>query len=312
MNAAVYRVVAVDNAVYFLKLRKVFHEVLVAVPLFLATKHIQEIIIPLKNKFKENWSDFGEYKMILYPFIEGKNGFEIELSHHHKQRLGSALRAIHGATISKELKTLIPKEDFSSQHRNALKNFLTQIEQQNFHEPIAAKLVDFIKSKRDEIKQLIENAERLASALKQKDLELVLCHSDIHGGNILISEADKLYIVDWDAPLLAPKERDLMFIGGGIDRIWKSVVDQEIFFKGYGTTTLNLAALAYYRHERIIVDMVELCTQLLVSNEGGADREQAYQCFLRNFEPGNTLEKAYELLTTMGQKMPQRNRLTDR
>ena len=43
----------------------------------------------------------------------------------------------------------------------------------------------------------------------------VLCHSDIHGGNILIADTGELYVVDWDDPILAPKERDLMFIGGG-------------------------------------------------------------------------------------------------
>ncbi len=32
---------------------------------------------------------------------------------------------------------------------------------------------------------------------------------------MLIDANDALYIVDWDNPILAPKERDLMFIGGG-------------------------------------------------------------------------------------------------
>ena len=46
-----------------------------------------------------------------------------------------------------------------------------------------------------------------------------MCHKDIHGGNILIrtdGQPPVLYILDWDDPILAPKERDLMFIGGGI------------------------------------------------------------------------------------------------
>ena len=72
-----------------------------------------------------------------------------------------------------------------------------------------------MKSKRDEITHLIERAQELALELQSKHLEFVLCHTDIHGGNILISDNNELYIVDWDDPILAPKERDLMFIGGG-------------------------------------------------------------------------------------------------
>jgi hypothetical protein len=52
--------------------------------------------------------------------------------------------------------------------------------------------------------------------------------------------------VVWDDVLPAPKESDLMFIGGGIDEIWKMEREVDVFYEGYGTTELNLAALAYY------------------------------------------------------------------
>jgi spectinomycin phosphotransferase len=123
-------------------------------------------------------------------------------------------------------------------------------------------------------------------------LEFVLCHTDIHGGNMLIGEKGEFYIVDWDAPLLAPKERDLMFIGGGIDNIWKTKQDETIFYEGYGKTDINFAALAYYRYERIIEDLVAFCEQLFLTDEGGADREQAYRWFTSNFEPSQTIEIA--------------------
>jgi spectinomycin phosphotransferase len=123
-------------------------------------------------------------------------------------------------------------------------------------------------------------------------LEFVLCHTDIHGGNILIGDDDKLYIVDWDNPLLAPKERDLMFIGGGIDNIWKSEREKDVFYEGYGGSEINLSALAYYRYERVIEDLAVTCEQLLLSDEGGADRERSLGWFTSNFEPGITIEIA--------------------
>ena len=298
-GSAVYRVVTDDGTAYFLKLRKNFDEIVVTVPLFLKSQGIQEIIAPFETKSEQGWADFGEYKMILYPFIEGKNGFEMELSDHHRRNLGTALKGIHTAQVPPELKRLIPQETFSPRWRDSLKSFQAQVEDKTFDDPTAVKLSEFMKSKRDEITHLVERAEQLASELQSKPLEFVLCHTDIHGGNILIGRGkacsaptENLYIVDWDAPLLAPKERDLMFIGGGIDKIWKTTREEAVFYEGYGKMEINLSALAYYRYERVIEDLVVICEQLLLTDEGGADREQAYRWFTSNFEPGQTIEIA--------------------
>ncbi len=116
----------------------------------------------------------------------------------------------------------------------------------------------------------------------------------------MISDTGELYIVDWDDPILAPKERDLMFIGGGIDEIWKSEREETVFYEGYGKADINLSALAYYRYERVIEDLVVICEQLLLTDEGGADRERSYGWFISNFEPGSTIEIAdwtYKLLS---------------
>lgn len=291
-GSAVYRVITNDGTVYFLKLRKGFDEIIVTVPLFLKSQGIQEIIAPFETKSKQGWADFGEYKMILYPFIEGKNGFEMELSDSHKRAFGAALKRIHTVKTPLELKRNIPPETFSPQWRERVKDFQKQVENGTFGDPNAAKLANFIKFKRNEISHLIKRTEELASELQSQAQELVLCHTDIHGANILITPNDQFYIVDWDAPLLAPKERDLMFIGGGIDDIWKTKRDEAVFYEGYGKTKIDFAVLAYYRYERVIEDLVAYGEQLLLTDEGSADRLEAYERFTGNFEPGQTIEIA--------------------
>jgi spectinomycin phosphotransferase len=83
-----------------------------------------------------------------------------------------------------------------------------------------------------------------------------------------------------------------MFIGGGIDGIWKTIHEETVFYEGYGKADINLLALAYYRYERIIQDLAAYCEELLLTAEGGADREPAFETFIRNFEPGSTIEIA--------------------
>lgn len=292
VGTAVYRILTEDGTAYFLKLRKGFKEITVTVPLFLKSQGILEIIAPFETLSKRAWADLGDYGMILYPFVEGKNGFDVELSDRHRHTLGAALKKIHTAKIPLDLKRVIPQETFSPQWRERVKEFQRQVENSSFGDLNAAKLAAFIKSRRNEISRLIQRTEELASELQLQSHELVLCHTDIHGANILITNEDQFYIVDWDAPLLAPKERDLMFIGGGIDEIWKSNRDEAVFYEGYGKTDIDFTAMAYYRYERVIEDLAAYGEQLLLTDEGGADREEAYERFTGNFEPGQTTEIA--------------------
>jgi spectinomycin phosphotransferase len=303
-GTAVYRVDADNGKAYFLKVRKGFEEITVTVPLFLKSQGVQEIISPIETKSKQGWAGFGEYRLILYPFVEGQNGFEMELSDDQRRTLGAALKKIHAAQLPPELKQLIPQESFSSTWRESMKSFLKQVDEITYSEPTAQKLAEFIKSRQPEIHCLIERADALASKVHPHS-EFVLCHTDIHGGNILLRRDGQLpiHIVDWDNPLLAPKERDLMFIGGGIDEIWKTKESEAVFYEGYGKTKIDFAALAYYRYERVIEDLAVICEQLLLTDEGGADRERSYGWFISNFEPGQTLEiadKTYDLLSESG------------
>jgi len=83
-----------------------------------------------------------------------------------------------------------------------------------------------------------------------------------------------------------------MFIGGGIDGIWKTEREEATFYSGYGKAKIDLPLLAYYRYERIIQDLAAYCEQLLLSNEGGADREPAFKAFASNFKSGSTIDIA--------------------
>ena len=291
-RTSVYRVVTAEGKPYFLKLRKNFDEVIVRVPLFLKEHGVNAILVPFETNAKRPWADFGEYTMILYPFIQGKNGFEIDLTDEQKRSLGAAFKAIHQAKLPPALQRQIRKENFSLGWRESMREYQAQVEKEVFTDATAAKLAAFTRSKQREITTLVDRAEQLAAKLQSKSLDLVLCHSDIHGGNILIADSGELYIVDWDDPILALKERDLMFIGGGIDNLWKSQREIDLFFQGYENTEIDLEALAYYRYERVIEDLVVICDQLLTTDQGGADRERSYGWFTSNFEPGGTLEIA--------------------
>ena len=294
VNTAVYWVVADDATPYFLKLRRgVFDDLSVLVPQFLRAQGIQPIIAPLTTRARQLWARVDDFYVIPYPFVEGRNGFEVELSDRQWVELGVALRSIHTAVVPPPLMRRIAQETYAPHWRDLVKAFLLRVEDTAFADPVAAKLAAFMQTKRDEIHDLVGRAERLALALQTRPLEIVLCHADIHAANILIGANDALYIVDWDTPILAPKERDLMFVGAGLG-ICDTTQQKTLFYQGYGRTEIDPIALAYYRYERIVEDIAAFCQQLLMSNEGGADREQALRYFVSSFLPNHVVDIAYQ------------------
>ncbi|MBI3741644.1 MAG: aminoglycoside phosphotransferase family protein [Chloroflexi bacterium] len=294
-NTAVYRVVADDATLYFCKLRRdIFDETSVLLPKFLSDQGIAQIIPPLPTKTAQLWTNLDAFKLILYPFVEGRNGFQDELSDRHWRDFGAALKKIHTAVLPPTLISRIPHEKYSPQWREIVKTFLKRVEDDAFADPIKVKSAAFLRARRDEFLDLVGRAERLAQALASRSPEFILCHSDLHAGNILIDANDNLFIVDWDNPIFAPKERDLMFIGGGVGGIWKKEREAALFYQGYGQTETDSIALAYYRYERIIEDIAVECEQIFLTNEGGQDREQALDYLKSNFLPNSVLEIAYK------------------
>jgi len=193
------------------------------------------------------------------------------------------------------LRNRIRRETYSARWRDSVKMFLTRIETDVFTDPVAAELAVFLRAKRAEVFDLVRRAERLAKSLQTQSQEFVLCHSDVHAGNILIGADGAFYIVDWDDPILAPKERDLMFIGGAQGFAGYSAQEEEsLFYRGYGQTQIDPTALAYYRYERIIEDIAVYCEQLFLSNDGGEDRAQSLHYLKSNFLPNGTIEVAYQ------------------
>jgi spectinomycin phosphotransferase len=128
--------------------------------------------------------------------------------------------------------------------------------------------------------------------LKERQLGFVLCHADIHTANILI-DGDNLFIVDWDQPILAPKERDLMFVvGNGVMRSR----EEELFFEGYGEMAVDCLALAYYRYEWVVQEIGDFGERVfLLPDVSDITREDSVKGFRQLFRPGDVVDAACQL-----------------
>jgi spectinomycin phosphotransferase len=295
-DTAVYRLTSEDGKPFFLKLRRgEFSAASVEIPKYLSSLGIKEIIPPLPTKTGQLWVSLEDFKIILYPFVEGKNGFEHNLSDQQWIEFGSALKRFHSTDFPAKITKEIPWESYSPRWRDSLKNFLANIKERSFSDTIAKEMAAFLYSKKTEILVLVKRAEQLARKMQHRHRRYIVCHGDIHAWNLLITGGGDFYLVDWDTLILAPKERDLMFIGAGLEGTGRTA-DEEIalFYQGYGQTEVDRSAIKYYRYERIIEDIAVYCEQIFLSDKGCEDREQSFKNVKSNFEPNGTIEMAIQ------------------
>lgn len=195
-NTAVYRVVAGDETSYFLKLRSGnFDETSVALPKYLSDQGIEQIIAPLTTRTGRLRATLDAFKVILYPFVNGRNGYEVAMSARNWHEFGSALKRIHSVELPLALIRTIRRETYSPQWREIVKMFLKRVEDEAYDDPVAQKAAALLKAEREQILDLVSQSERLAQRLQTRAPDLVLCHSDVHAGNILIDAESAFYIV---------------------------------------------------------------------------------------------------------------------
>jgi spectinomycin phosphotransferase len=294
LNASVYKAETHDQRAYFVKIKRGHHHSSIAIMDLLLKAGIEQIIPLINTLHGQPTIQIDDYTVIVYPFIDGQDGFSRLLRDHQWRALGKTLRQIHDIDVPQSQQLHIRRETYSPKWRNAVRLMLSHEKAAQIGDEIAVKLWAFIGENFAEIKRLVDRAGQLANKLSHEPLKFVLCHSDIHGGNILIDEEDNTFIVDWDEPIMAPKERDLMFIGGGVGNIWNKPHEEEIFYEAYGKTEINRTSHAYYRHERIVEDIAIYSQEVLFTRAKSADKLVMYEHFIAMFDPRGVVEIAFE------------------
>jgi len=244
-SAWTYRVDA-EHTAFFLKLRKeISNPAGILIPRFLKVQGIQQVMVPLSTKDGEAWACADDFFFILYPFINGERVMDVGMSDVHWVEFGSALKRLHTTKPTPEILRQIKRETFIPKQIDFARELHAQVKAHEYDNPFQKELATFWLENYETIGIILERTETLAKRMLEMDLEFVLCHADIHTANLLLSDNDKLYIVDWDETLLAPKERDLLFIIGSIFNDTSDGRWERLFFEGYGESEIDPLALAH-------------------------------------------------------------------
>jgi spectinomycin phosphotransferase len=316
--AGVYRAEADDGRAYFVKARRtVANRAGLLIPRFLQDHGVMGVVAPIPTLTGALWASAGAYAVLLYPFIVGGTGMRLGMSDEQWIEYGATLRQIHATTLSPEIEQVMRRETFRPDGADAARRVdaglaaLGESDVAGTSEPVPGDpptqaLAAIWRARRDEIMLLLARAEDLGRRLAQTAPPLVLCHADIHTNNVLLDAADqRIWIVDWDETMLAPRERDLMFvIGGGINGGQIGPREEALFVEGYGQSAatgradenavaFDPLALAYYRYAWAVSDIGAFGEEIAFRPDfSEATRQAAVSLFQLLFAPDYIVSQA--------------------
>ncbi|WBB70084.1 aminoglycoside phosphotransferase family protein [Micromonospora sp. WMMD812] len=255
-HAWAYRVDTSDGKRYFLKMRRgEFTRAAVLLPGFLRAQGLGQVVAPIDLPDGGVSRGFGDHQLLLYPFHDGGSRWDRGLTDCQWIQYGEFLGRLHAVTPSADIAAVLPVETYRSSAGDRLRTLGGQA-------AASEALGAFWDRYGAALHRLSKTVDELASrAIRGQN---VICHADIHPGNLLADGDGPLYVVDWDAPILAPRERDLMFVFSqdfGDHPI--NAHRAELFRRGYGPLEPDQTLLSYYRGERHLDDAATFLHSIL-------------------------------------------------
>jgi len=218
-----------------------------------------------------------DFQIALFDWIRGKTAQEHKLTDTQLERLGELLGKIHQSkTIVGEYSV---RENFAIPFKDRLVAILSHMsEMTGDSTKYKTKLEVFLGPHRQEFIRELETLEKLQRKVRAMKLEFVNCHGEPSPGNILCSGTGEIHLLDWDDPIFAPKEKDLLFFKDNVEPVMKgygvfskdSIIDRDLMeFYGH---MWNLGEIAYYGGKILFENHSDAQNQIWLDNlKGGWD-----------------------------------------
>jgi spectinomycin phosphotransferase len=289
-RAFVCRVVSEQGTDCLLKARfGPFYEPGCLVPGYLREEDIAPVVAPLPTKSKTLWTRIGDWTVVLYPYIEGVTGWP-GMTDEHWRRAGAVFKQIHQVRVPPLGFASLRKERFDpTEYVRWVREFEAQhVYVEGGPAPERALRACWM-TYQSTIHHAVRALENLAGVLQKRPGPYVICHTDLHPGNLIRDHTGRVFVIDWDEVMLAPKERDFLFVGEPLTD-GSNDAGSSPFFQGYGQAEIDWTALTYYRYERVVQDVIEYAQNVFFRDDlGETIKEHAVRSFQINLAEGRML-----------------------
>jgi aminoglycoside phosphotransferase (APT) family kinase protein len=215
-----------------------------------------------------SWSTFAGWPLALFPFLPGETAPPwATLPVQNRDELARVLATIHRATP--ELAAVLPARDrFEIADEATLIASLAAVDRIGpGARPGLRTLRDRVRQSEPEIRDQLDRLHRVQSRERRLAGPVVLCHTDLGGDNLLI-DGNRLYLLDWDEAAVAPPEHDLcLAVDDGFARFL------EVYRGAGGIGPWHVDHFAFYLLRRYLGDLTVRFARLLSSST--SDEEDA-------------------------------------
>jgi spectinomycin phosphotransferase len=271
-----------------------------AVARHLADAGVPGVVAPIRTLAGAASDESERFSLTVYPYIDGQIGIEMQLSDASWRALGRFARRLHETVLPEDLASILRRESYEPPDFQRVPIVDAAVVAWTAGDAVSRRVVELWREQRDEILALAARATALGDALRTRALPLVTCHADLHTGNLIVDADERVWVIDWDEVVLAPRERDLMFaVGGGIATSLVSERATARFLEGYGDVQLDDQALSYYRHAWAVQDVGGYAWRVLLDDSATLpQREDAAEILVGLFRPGEIVDLARRAATT--------------
>ncbi len=309
MMAGVYRVATTQGSVCLLKaMSGPFYAPNYLVPRYLADQGIEGVVAPLPTKAGYLWTEMTReriWRLALYPFIEGHTGWTPSLTDAQWRVVGTTTRRIHQVALPAGGFPSLRSESFDvGEYARWVRTLDAQVVSVEGQSEAERTLRANWSRHRSSIFASLTALESLAAVLRERAGPYVVCHADLHPGNLIRDHAAGVWVIDWNDVMLAPKERDFIFIGQ--DRAGDAAREGAAqFFRAYGQAEIDWVALTYYRYERLMQDVIAFAQEVFERDDLAEDtKAESARFFGQMFAPGNALDAALAAATHLPPDIP--------
>jgi spectinomycin phosphotransferase len=228
-----------------------------------ARKLLPNVACPVRTQSKHFTVRFDSYLLILFHFIDGKVVGHDGMSDDVLAKLARMIGILHRSTPEIEVeKPFIEGFDIAFEG-DLMEGFdvlagITPGDKRGRRE-----LCDLLLPLKDELLGHLDRLKELQSLSRAAGKQRVVCHTDLHGENLMVDERGNLYIIDWENAMIAPPEHDLFFFAG-YDYFWDLFLPN--YEREFGPASLEGNVFGFYYYRRMLEDLTDWVVRILYHN----------------------------------------------
>jgi len=218
---------------------------------------------PIPTREGALWALFSDTPGALFPYLAGSSAPSCwpQPPGLVWEQVARILARLHRSTATLT-DVLPPREVFDIAFEADLESGLSRIERIGPRaRPGLRHLRELTLPAREAIVAQLTRLRRLQHTVQRRDGPFVLCHTDMGGDNLLVSDQGQISILDWDDATVAPPEHDVQAaLGPHLARFLAAYIEAG------GARPLQLDHFAFYLLRRYLHDFTVRLLRILEEN----------------------------------------------